>query len=49
MSKAYTSNLTRDQFELIEPLLPRQSQGASPHSLPLGRAQRHFLPGEPGL
>jgi hypothetical protein len=46
MSKAYTSNLTRDQFELIEPLLP---EGASPHSLPLGRAQRHFLPGEPGL
>jgi hypothetical protein len=25
MRKAYTSNLTRDQLELIEPLLPRLS------------------------
>jgi hypothetical protein len=30
MSKAYTSNLTRDQFELIEPMLPK----AKPRSRP---------------
>jgi|GEM_PF-1955839 len=27
MSKAYTSNLTRHQFELIEPVLPKAKPG----------------------
>jgi hypothetical protein len=30
MSKAYTSNLTRDQFELIEPLLLKAKLGGVP-------------------
>ena len=30
MSKAYTSNLTRDQFELLEPLLPKAKPGGRP-------------------
>jgi len=33
MSKAYTSNLTRDQFELIEPLLPAAKPGGRPRSV----------------
>ncbi len=33
MSKAYTSNLTRDQFELIEPLLPLAKPGGRPRSV----------------
>ena len=33
MSKAYTSNLTRDQFELIEPLLPAAKSGGRPRSV----------------
>lgn len=33
MSKAYTSNLTRDQFELIEPLLPKAKPGGRPRTV----------------
>lgn len=33
MSKAYTSNLTRDQFELIEPLLPAAKPGGRPRTV----------------
>jgi transposase len=33
MSKAYTSNLTRDQFELIEPLLPVAKPGGRPRTI----------------
>ncbi len=33
MSEAYTSNLTRDQFELIEPLLPPAKPGGRPRSV----------------
>ncbi|MFZ4638791.1 MAG: transposase [Nodosilinea sp.] len=33
MSKAYTSNLTRDQFELIEPMLPKAKSGGRPRTV----------------
>jgi putative transposase len=33
MNKAYTSNLTRDQFELIEPLLPKAKPGGRPRTV----------------
>ena len=33
MSKAYNSNLTRDQFELIEPLLPKAKPGGRPRTV----------------
>ena len=33
MTKAYTSNLTRDQFELIEPLLPPAKPGGRPRTV----------------
>ena len=33
MSKAYTSNLTRDQFDLIAPLLPAAKPGGRPRSV----------------
>ena len=33
MSKAYTSNLTCDQFELIEPLLPEAKPGGRPRTV----------------
>ncbi|MBU6230551.1 MAG: transposase [Cyanobacteria bacterium REEB459] len=33
MSKAYTSNLTRDQFELIEPMLPKAKPGGRPRTV----------------
>lgn len=32
MTKAYTSNLTRDQFEVIEPLLPAAKPGGRPRT-----------------
>ena len=33
MTKAYTSNLTRDQFELIEPLIPAAKPGGRPRTV----------------
>ena len=33
MTKAYSSNLTRDQFELIEPLIPPAKAGGRPRSV----------------
>lgn len=33
MSKAYTSNLTQDQFELIKPVLPPAKKGGRPRSV----------------
>lgn len=33
MTKAYTSNLTRDQFELIQPLLPPAKPGGRPRTV----------------
>lgn len=35
MPKAYTSSLSRDQFELIEPLLPQAKPGGRPRSVDL--------------
>jgi putative transposase len=35
MSKAYSSNLTREQFELIEPLIPPAKPGGRPRSVDL--------------
>ena len=35
MPKAYTSSLSRDQFELIEPLLPKPKPGGRPRSVDL--------------
>jgi hypothetical protein len=44
MSKAYPSNLSRDQFELIAAKLPTDSRRGRPayHQL-LGHPQRHLL------
>ncbi len=33
MTKAYSSNLTRAQFELIEPLLPAAKPGGRPRGV----------------
>ncbi len=33
MTKAYSSNLTQDQFELIEPLIPPAKSGDRPREV----------------
>ncbi len=33
MSKAYPSNLTRDQFELLNDLIPEQKPGGRPREV----------------
>jgi len=42
MSKAYASNLTSDQWELLEPLIPAAKPGGRPREVE--HPQRHTLP-----
>ena len=44
MSKAYPSNLTRAQYELLSDLIPEQKPGGRPRTVaPVGCSQRYFL------
>ncbi len=43
MSKAYPSNLTRAQYELLTDLIPEQKPGGRPRTVaPVGCPQRYF-------
>jgi len=44
MSKAYASNLTSDQWELLEPLIPAAKPGGPSASRNLEHPQRYFYP-----
>jgi len=44
MSKAYASNLTSDQWELLEPLIPAAKPGGRPREVEMEHPQRHTLP-----
>ena len=44
MTKAYPSNLTQAQYELLSDMIPEARTGwSSPQCGDVGRAQRHFL------
>ena len=48
MTKAYSSNLTQDQFELIEPLIPPAKPGGRPREVDMwdvGGDKRHLIRG----
>jgi len=45
MSKAYSSNLTQEQWQLLEPLIPAAKPGGRPREVETWDIQeRHLLP-----